>query len=172
MMAACGYDALAWLTAAGHVSRNETLDFLRGARERAIASDDPLMLWENWASSVALLGMDELMPHVPDALSRVAEPGTGVELAELEYLRALAREDEAGMLGFEREGIGPVDDAIATLRQVDAGLAASDDKSMTDEGLFGEEFEGPAVNEFRDVGRNDPCPCGSGKKYKKCCLAA
>ncbi len=23
-----------------------------------------------------------------------------------------------------------------------------------------------------DVGRNDPCPCGSGKKYKKCCGAA
>ena len=22
----------------------------------------------------------------------------------------------------------------------------------------------------RKVGRNDPCPCGSGKKYKKCCL--
>lgn len=22
------------------------------------------------------------------------------------------------------------------------------------------------------VGRNDPCPCGSGKKYKKCCLRA
>ena len=21
------------------------------------------------------------------------------------------------------------------------------------------------------VGRNEPCPCGSGKKYKKCCLA-
>lgn len=32
----------------------------------------------------------------------------------------------------------------------------------------------PAVETFvRDtpkVGRNDPCPCGSGKKYKKCCL--
>jgi preprotein translocase subunit SecA len=26
------------------------------------------------------------------------------------------------------------------------------------------------VNENR-VGRNDPCPCGSGKKYKKCCGA-
>jgi len=24
--------------------------------------------------------------------------------------------------------------------------------------------------EFPRVGRNDPCPCGSGKKYKKCCL--
>ena len=21
------------------------------------------------------------------------------------------------------------------------------------------------------IGRNDPCPCGSGKKYKKCCQA-
>ncbi len=21
-----------------------------------------------------------------------------------------------------------------------------------------------------EVGRNDPCPCGSGKKYKRCCL--
>jgi len=20
------------------------------------------------------------------------------------------------------------------------------------------------------IGRNDPCPCGSGKKYKKCCI--
>jgi hypothetical protein len=23
---------------------------------------------------------------------------------------------------------------------------------------------------MKKVGRNDPCPCGSGKKYKKCCL--
>jgi hypothetical protein len=22
-----------------------------------------------------------------------------------------------------------------------------------------------------EIGRNDPCPCGSGKKYKKCCGA-
>ncbi len=26
-----------------------------------------------------------------------------------------------------------------------------------------------ASGELRSVGRNDPCPCGSGKKYKKCC---
>jgi hypothetical protein len=23
----------------------------------------------------------------------------------------------------------------------------------------------------KKIGRNDPCPCGSGKKYKKCCMA-
>jgi len=27
----------------------------------------------------------------------------------------------------------------------------------------------PIVNSDPKVGRNDPCPCGSGKKYKKCC---
>ncbi len=26
-------------------------------------------------------------------------------------------------------------------------------------------------NPFKGVGRNDPCPCGSGKKFKKYCLA-
>jgi len=29
--------------------------------------------------------------------------------------------------------------------------------------------ETPIVREEPKVGRNDPCPCGSGKKYKKCC---
>jgi hypothetical protein len=28
----------------------------------------------------------------------------------------------------------------------------------------------PVVNPLRHLGRNDPCHCGSGKKYKKCCL--
>jgi len=28
----------------------------------------------------------------------------------------------------------------------------------------------PMVVHTPKVGRNDPCPCGSGKKYKKCCL--
>mgnify|MGYP004542342143 FL=1 len=27
----------------------------------------------------------------------------------------------------------------------------------------------PKVNENKKIGRNDPCPCGSGKKYKLCC---
>lgn len=25
-----------------------------------------------------------------------------------------------------------------------------------------------SLNPYKDVGRNDPCPCGSGKKFKKC----
>ena len=30
----------------------------------------------------------------------------------------------------------------------------------------------PFVRPAPKVGRNDPCPCGSGMKHKKCCLAA
>ncbi|MBN1854905.1 MAG: SEC-C domain-containing protein [Pirellulales bacterium] len=28
----------------------------------------------------------------------------------------------------------------------------------------------PIRNREKRIGRNDPCPCGSGKKYKQCCL--
>jgi len=41
-------------------------------------------------------------------------------------------------------------------------------------GIFEEEEELPEMPEgidFSTVGRNDPCPCGSGKKFKKCCGA-
>jgi len=30
--------------------------------------------------------------------------------------------------------------------------------------------EEPYVRELPKVGRNDACPCGSGKKFKKCCM--
>ena len=34
-----------------------------------------------------------------------------------------------------------------------------------------EQAARPVHNEGPQIGRNDPCPCGSGKKYKKCCGA-
>ena len=38
---------------------------------------------------------------------------------------------------------------------------------LQEDGMFGK------VETYRredpKIGRNDPCPCGSGKKYKKCC---
>lgn len=55
--------------------------------------------------------------------------------------------------------------------------------SMDDEEFFHEALEDdfppvqagyplqePYTRETAKVGRNDPCPCGSGKKFKKCCL--
>jgi len=54
-----------------------------------------------------------------------------------------------------------------------------DEEDYDDEGdydFFTEDFndlelepQKPFVRETPKVGRNEPCPCGSGKKYKKCC---
>ena len=36
----------------------------------------------------------------------------------------------------------------------------------------GKQKVGHTVKNDKKVGRNNPCPCGSGKKYKNCCLKA
>ena len=35
--------------------------------------------------------------------------------------------------------------------------------------IMNNEDQQPIIKQ-KEPGRNDPCPCGSGKKYKKCCL--
>ena len=35
--------------------------------------------------------------------------------------------------------------------------------------LFLEQRKSGTIRKEKKIGRNDPCPCGSGKKYKKCC---
>ena len=51
------------------------------------------------------------------------------------------------------------------------GVAASARETGEPAGAVGTVTTGPAAAddpEFADVGRNDPCPCGSGRKFKKC----
>jgi hypothetical protein len=35
--------------------------------------------------------------------------------------------------------------------------------------LYKEQKNSATIVKGKKIGRNDPCPCGSGKKYKKCC---
>lgn len=35
--------------------------------------------------------------------------------------------------------------------------------------FYKEQKESGTIRKEKKIGRNDPCPCGSGKKYKKCC---
>ena len=39
-----------------------------------------------------------------------------------------------------------------------------------EEGLENLDFEEDDDDIEPRVGRNEPCPCGSGKKFKKCCM--
>ena len=48
------------------------------------------------------------------------------------------------------------------------------DTLLTDEKrkeLYTSQKKSNTVVNDKKIGRNDPCPCGSGKKYKKCCGA-
>ena len=64
-------------------------------------------------------------------------------------------------------------EAIARRQQRWAEEDALAEKSDAgEEDVFEEaESEMPYFRGEPKIGRNDPCPCGSGKKYKKCCLA-
>ena len=42
------------------------------------------------------------------------------------------------------------------------------DKEKRDE-LYKQEKSSHTIVKTKKIGRNDPCPCGSGLKYKKCC---
>lgn len=51
------------------------------------------------------------------------------------------------------------------------------ERRSPESGIVEEDFgfgrpSGPAMRATPKVGRNDPCPCGSGKKFKKCCGAS
>lgn len=49
--------------------------------------------------------------------------------------------------------------------QVD--LMISEVALAADEAMLGNKSQ--SVNPFKGIGRNDPCPCESGKKFKQCC---
>jgi SEC-C motif domain protein len=51
---------------------------------------------------------------------------------------------------------------ISTFRRTDGRWLYVDSK-------VGSSVMPRKVNQIDKIGRNDPCPCGSGKKYKKCC---
>ncbi|MBP6328011.1 MAG: SEC-C domain-containing protein [Dokdonella sp.] len=55
-------------------------------------------------------------------------------------------------------------------------IAARQERWQEEENDLGFEEEWPVslpyVRTTHKIGRNDPCPCGSGKKYKRCCLIA
>ena len=53
-----------------------------------------------------------------------------------------------------------------TVKVTNAGL---EDTAIRNLDTTTKKSTAPIVNNTPKVGRNDPCPCGSGKKYKNCC---
>src|SRR4051794_10191467 len=129
-------------------------------------------VWYGWTWAVALLGLEAMSDVVRRAFGRgLIDPMvTTYDLFRRDLGRTLA--DPERMAGFRYDRIGPLEDAVGEL----SGWYAFSDQAKRDRvqqsqvAPFDPPPQGPAFNPYKHVGRNDPCPCGSGKKFKKCCL--
>ena len=88
-------------------------------------------------------------------------------------LRALAQRDP--VIEYRREGMDMFDQMIENIQETTARILAKIDIEAVIErkNLLLQHIQRHVTvrntNENKTVGRNDPCPCGSGKKYKNCC---
>jgi hypothetical protein len=165
-------NALAFLAFDGRTDRgNFEALLLRFDEARLAAADDDVM-WHAWMTAVAVLGVTALEARVRAAFAdgRIAphwcDEGDFDELLKA----AIERPDDRTRLAAEH--MGYLDDVLAALQTFSErtdGDAADVDMWDQDRPLWA-AVRTPAHNPFRHLGRNDPCPCGSGKKAKKCCL--
>ena len=105
------------------------------------------------------------------------------ELRKGIYLRSYGQRDP--VVEYRIEGFNMFDEMVASIRE-DTSRMLLTMELRTEQPLQREQVAKPTGESGADdgsvkkqpakkiakPGRNDPCPCGSGKKYKKCCGAA
>jgi hypothetical protein len=175
------FEVLAYLTATGRIARDEAEAYLLRLYD-TLQPQQESFVWSGWVLAIGLLGLETLSGVVHQAFGRgLIDPMVmGYDDFRRDLERTLA--DPARMAGFAYDRIGPLEDAIGELSGWYAfSDAAQEDQerwatSSEDAGLAFADTPLPFVDPFtfvdplKGVGRNDPCPCGSGKKFKKCCL--
>jgi len=66
--------------------------------------------------------------------------------------------------------IGQMVHEAAPRLQAPEGSMQAQQQAAIDGSQKTEKKQEPIRNRSAKVGRNEPCPCGSGKKYKNCCM--
>ena len=159
--------AATFLTWEGRIDRSRMVAFLVRFGSGELAVEDEFV-WHAWVDAIALLGLRHLEPLVTQALAKGLIDEFIFEHDEFHACLERAERDPADASRFTDIGMGHLDDILGALR-----LFPDQDDEQEKEGFGLPETDNqPVVNPWRHVGRNDPCPCGSGKKAKRCCLAA
>ena len=125
-------------------------------------SDDTL--WEPWIS-----GFERAMRLRPEAWEATLESDDGEVRSAVPMILAL-HEIDVGTSSLDDAAIDELDEIAPDLiPQMVLALNAWTKGEALERGA-----PAPAtlVRPRPKVGRNDPCPCGSGRKFKKCCGAA
>ncbi|MBD3380537.1 MAG: preprotein translocase subunit SecA [Candidatus Omnitrophica bacterium] len=137
------------------------IDELReGISWRAYGQKDPLVEFQHEAFKM----FTELMVNIDE---QMAERIVKISALEEQHRRSVFRpEDEV----FEHRDFSVLGAPSAGQDEVYAHGPAGVDptEQITPPPRPGQKND-PFVRKQPKVGRNDPCPCGSGKKYKKCC---
>jgi SEC-C motif-containing protein len=122
-------------------------------------------------AAYALEEVDFIMEsHTPDAGKDVDRESTLQWSKQSEWLSLEVLSTEGGAEG-DQEGMVEFLAKYKVKNVVVEHRERATFEKHGDKWLFadGEQIAGPPVKrEEPKVGRNDPCPCGSGKKYKKC----
>jgi uncharacterized protein len=172
---AAALEVLAYLTATGRIAREETEAYLLRLYN-TMQPQHQGFVWSGWVLAIALLGLEAFSGVVRQAFGRgLIDPMVmNYDSFRRDLGRTLA--DPERMAGFRYDRLGPLGDAIGELSSWYAfSDAAKRDQErratgQEDNPLSFADAPQSGVDPFKGVGRNDPCPCGSGKKFKKCCL--
>lgn len=162
------FDTLVILVFREQLDRTAVADFLRSAFDH-LQPQEECAVWDGWQGAIALLALNELAPLVREAFRRglIDETMTSSKDFEDGLKRACAGHP---LRSWEHEQFEPFGDVIDEL----SDWACFKPKQPRDQSASNWRPNPlsmvPARNPFRNVGRNDPCPCGSGKKFKKCCI--
>ena len=162
-----GLLALAWLTAHQRLPVNWTTAYLERLSHELPRTD--CFVWYGWQRAIAALQLRALEPLVRQAFE------TGLLASDLMSFADFQEDFRQGAAILIGDKVEPVDDMIAEMSgwycfSEEARRARREELELSSG--YGDAVPmAPATNPFRDIGRNDPCLCGSGKKFKKCCLA-
>ena len=125
----------------------DEIDYLRqGIGLRGYGQRDPLIEYKKESYSLFTILMSNIRTTIVGTIFKI-EVVSREEIKRTEDLKFSGASDEVEQFG-----------ALKKMRE-----NASENRNSGDE-----PKRKPIINN-NTVGRNDPCPCGSGKKYKKCC---
>jgi preprotein translocase subunit SecA len=143
------------------------MDYLReGIHLRGFAQIDPLVAYKNEGFAM----FEELMHSIWDEFSKLIFRAE-IEFDPRESGAALATNGGAEATTLDYSG-GTLESQPSALQQVAAGAGGAIDVAAAEAAGPGnggsDVVETVVKDEHEKIGRNDPCWCGSGKKFKKC----
>jgi hypothetical protein len=164
-------EALSFLGLTGQIDRRVLSNFLRDCFAN-LRPQGPCYAWVGWQMAIARLGPAELASLVETAFKRGYIDSWWTRFEHFRDNLAKAGTEQGSARWIADEELTPFGDTITEL-SCWAGFRNEGPKEERRgrgagfaRGIAG-TLRKPACS--TRIGRNEPCPCMSGKKYKKCC---